>query len=153
MNLILVTHFSSDHFYIIILVQFEEVGHGAKAAMGQFVSTGMTALDFICFKIFMSLNHLLDSKGGASGYGKFHYGNSTESREITLKKAKTGISHLCNMLQLNSHCMDTAHNFFKMALSRNLTRGRKNALIYAACVYITCRTEGTSRNLTTTIIM
>lgn len=28
--------------FLIILVQFEEVGHGAKAAMGQFVSTGMT---------------------------------------------------------------------------------------------------------------
>lgn len=24
-------------------------------------------------------------------------------------------------------------------------RGRKNSHIYAACVYITCRTEGTSR--------
>lgn len=26
-------------------------------------------------------------------------------------------------------------------------RGRKNSHIYAACVYITCRTEGTSRKL------
>lgn len=34
-----------------------------------------------------------------------------------------------------------------MALSRQLTRGRRNTHIYAACVYITCRTEGTSRNL------
>lgn len=49
------------------------------------------------------------------------------------------------MLHLSNHCVDTAHNFFKMALSRNLTRGRKNTHIYAACVYITCRTEGTSR--------
>jgi hypothetical protein len=85
-----------------------------------------------------------DSKGGATGY-RFLHGVNTESREVTLRKAKLGISHLSNMLSLNNHCIETAHNFFKMALSRNLTRGRKNSHIYAACVYITCRTEGTSR--------
>lgn len=65
---------------------------------------------------------IVDSKGGASGYGKFHVGTSTESREVTLRKAKIGITHLCNLLVLNNHCIETAHNFFKMALTRNLTR-------------------------------
>jgi transcription factor IIIB subunit 2 len=51
------------------------------------------------------------------------------------------------MLKLNNHHIDTAHNFFKMALTRNLTRGRKNSHIYAACVYMTCRTEETSHLL------
>jgi transcription factor IIIB subunit 2 len=32
-----------------------------------------------------------------------------------------------------------------MALNRHLTRGRKQAHNHAACVYITCRTEGTAR--------
>lgn len=110
---------------IVSEVQFEENAVGNSSAVGQFVSA--------------------DSKGGATGYGKFHVGTSTESREVTLRKAKTGITHLCSNLHLSGHCIDTAHNFFKMALSRNLTRGRKNSHIYAACVYITCRTEGTSR--------
>lgn len=110
---------------IVSEVQFEENAVGNSSAVGQFVSA--------------------DSKGGATGYGKFHVGTSTESREVTLRKAKTGINHLCSILHLSNHCVDTAHNFFKMALSRNLTRGRKNSHIYAACVYITCRTEGTSR--------
>lgn len=110
---------------IVSEVQFEENAVGNSSAVGQFVSA--------------------DSKGGATGYGKFHVGTSTESREVTLRKAKTGINHLCGILHLSNHCVDTAHNFFKMALSRNLTRGRKNSHIYAACVYITCRTEGTSR--------
>lgn len=70
-----------------------------------------------------------------------------ESREVTLKKARNGITNLCNQLRLNQHCVDTACNFFKMALARNLTRGRRNSHIYAACVYITCRTEGTPRIL------
>ncbi|KAL1512486.1 hypothetical protein ABEB36_002070 [Hypothenemus hampei] len=34
-----------------------------------------------------------------------------------------------------------------MALSRNLTRGRKNTHIHAACVYLSCRTEGTAHLL------
>ncbi|KAG5673957.1 hypothetical protein PVAND_003953 [Polypedilum vanderplanki] len=111
---------------IVSEVQFEETTHGASSAVGQFVSS--------------------DSKGGATGY-RFLHGVTTESREVTLRKAKIGITHLSNILSLNNHCIETAHNFFKMALSRNLTRGRKNSHIYAACVYITCRTEGTSHLL------
>ncbi|XP_053682420.1 transcription factor IIIB 90 kDa subunit [Sabethes cyaneus] len=112
---------------IVSEVQFEENAHGASSAVGQFVAS--------------------DSKGGATAYGKFHVGTGTESREVTLRKARHGITHLCHQLHLNNHCIDTACNFFKMALIRHLTRGRKNTHIYAACVYITCRTEGTSHLL------
>ncbi|XP_062125993.1 transcription factor IIIB 90 kDa subunit [Drosophila sulfurigaster albostrigata] len=113
---------------IVSEVQFEEVGHGA-AAIGQFVSA--------------------ESSGGATnyGYGKFQVGSGTESREVTIKKAKKDITLLCQQLQLTQHYADTALNFFKMALSRHLTRGRKSTHIYAACVYMTCRTEGTSHLL------
>lgn len=110
---------------IVSEVQFEEVGHGQASAVGHFVSS--------------------DSKGGAVGYGKFQVGMGIESREVTLRKARLGITHLCHQLNLNNHCIETACNFFKMALMRHLTRGRKNTHTYAACVYITCRTEGTSR--------
>ncbi|XP_055376716.1 transcription factor IIIB 90 kDa subunit [Condylostylus longicornis] len=111
---------------IVSEIQFEEIGHGS-AAIGQFVSS--------------------DSAGGATGYGKFQVGSGTESREVTIKKAKIGITNLCQQLQLNNHFIETALNFFRMALNRHLTRGRKNSHIYAACVYITCRTEGTSHLL------
>jgi transcription factor IIIB subunit 2 len=66
---------------------------------------------------------------------------------MTLRKARNGITQLCNQLQLNQHCIDTACNFFKMALNRNLTKGRKNTHVHAACVYLTCRTEGTAHLL------
>ncbi|XP_064550211.1 transcription factor IIIB 90 kDa subunit [Drosophila montana] len=113
---------------IVSEVQFEEMGHGA-AAIGQFVSA--------------------ESSGGATnyGYGKFQVGSGTESREVTIKKAKRDITLLCQQLQLTQHYADTALNFFKMALHRHLTRGRKSTHIYAACVYMTCRTEGTSHLL------
>lgn len=110
---------------IVSEVQFEENAVGNSSAVGQFVSA--------------------DSKGGATGYGKFHVGTSTESREVTLKNAKRRIGDLCASMHLSNHLAETAHNFFKMALSRNLTRGRKSQNIDAACVYITCRTEGTAR--------
>lgn len=49
--------------------------------------------------------------------------------------------------RLNQHCIEIAFNFFKMALSRHLTRGRKTGNVVAACVYMTCRMEGTARIL------
>jgi hypothetical protein len=60
------------------------------------------------------------------------------------------ISHfnnICFNYRLNQHCIDTAFNFYKMALQRQLTRGRRNTHVVAACVYMTCRTEGTPRIL------
>ena len=38
-------------------------------------------------------------------------------------------------------------NPFESPPPRNLTRGRKSTHVIAACVYITCRTEGTSHML------
>ena len=38
-----------------------------------------------------------------------------------------------------------AVNFYSMALARGLTKGRKSAHVVAACIYITCRMEGTAR--------
>lgn len=60
---------------------------------------------------------------------------------------KRQIHHLGNQLQLNQHCLDTAFNFFKMAVSKHLTRGRKMTHVIAACLYLVCRTEGTPRIL------
>ncbi|MED6253612.1 transcription factor TFIIIB subunit brf1 [Ataeniobius toweri] len=48
---------------------------------------------------------------------------------------------------MNQHCLDTAFNFYKMALNKSLTRGRKSAHVMAACIYLVCRTEGTPHML------
>lgn len=113
---------------IVSEVQFEENAHGGSSALGQFVAS--------------------DSKGGARGFGgSFHAGLGKESREITLRNTKRAIVNLAQQLRLNQHCIDTAFNFYKMALQRQLTRGRKNTHVVAACVYMTCRTEGTPHML------
>ncbi|XP_036431213.1 BRF1 RNA polymerase III transcription initiation factor subunit a [Colossoma macropomum] len=70
-----------------------------------------------------------------------------ESRAQTLQNAKRNINHLGHQLQMNQHCLDTAFNFYKMALCKRLTRGRKSAHVVAACLYLVCRTEGTPHML------
>ncbi|XP_043276945.1 transcription factor IIIB 90 kDa subunit isoform X2 [Venturia canescens] len=112
---------------IVSETTFEETPSGNMMVLGQFVAN--------------------DSTGGATGFGAAYHVNGKESREITIQNAKKGITHLCLQLHLNQHCIDTSVNFYKMALSRHLTRGRKQAHNHAACVYITCRTEGTAHML------
>ncbi|XP_077477770.1 transcription factor IIIB 90 kDa subunit-like [Stigmatopora argus] len=113
---------------IVSEVEFVETGGGGSLAVGQFVS----------------------SEGGPKhpSFGEGHLANTgRESRAQTLYRAKQHISVLGHQLQLNQHCLDTAFNFYKMALSKHLTFGRKSAHIMAACIYLVCRTEGTPHML------
>ncbi|XP_076164118.1 brf RNA polymerase III subunit isoform X2 [Ptiloglossa arizonensis] len=112
---------------IVSETAFKETPSGNMMVLGQFVAN--------------------DSTGGATGFGAAYHVNGKESRGITLQNARKGITHLCMQLHLNQHCIDTSMNFYKMALNRHLTRGRRQAHNHAACVYITCRTEGTAHML------
>lgn len=109
---------------IVSEVQFVENSGGGSSAVGQFVS--------------------LDGAGKTPTLGGgFHVNLGKESRAQTLQNGRRHIHHLGSQLQLNQHCLDTAFNFFKMAVSKHLTRGRKMAHVIAACLYLVCRTEGT----------
>ncbi|XP_029453959.1 transcription factor IIIB 90 kDa subunit isoform X2 [Rhinatrema bivittatum] len=113
---------------IVSEVQFVESGGGGSAAVGQFVS--------------------LDCSGKTPSLGGgFHTSMGKESRAQTLQNGKRQIHNLGVQLQLNQHCLDTAFNFFKMAVSKHLTRGRKMSHVIAACLYLVCRTEGTPHML------
>ncbi|XP_066550982.1 transcription factor IIIB 90 kDa subunit [Amia ocellicauda] len=113
---------------IVSEVQFVENSGGGSSAVGQFVSSDVSG------------------KAPALGTG-FHTSLGKESRAQTLQNGKRQIHNLGNQLQLNQHCLDTAFNFFKMAVSKHLTRGRKMAHVIAACLYLVCRTEGTPHML------
>lgn len=113
---------------IVATVQFEERAAGAVSVLGQFVSS--------------------ESKGAPRGLGpNFQSGFHTESRELTLSKAKKKITQLAQILRVNQTCIDMAFNFFKMALNRQLTRGRRTENVIGACLYMTCRLEGTPHML------
>lgn len=88
-------------------------------------------------------------------------GGQRNSREITLRKAKDSIRHLCaqarsmfrltlclakerlltsKKLRLKEYHIDESYRFYKLALNHNFTRGRKAEQVYASCVYLSCRT-------------
>lgn len=113
-----------DESHIVSEIQFEETDHGSRA-VGQFLSSDSQAANFHNF-------------GSA-----FHHGMKQPSREMTQAKARRGIQVLSNSLHLNPQTLENACVYYNMALKRHFTRGRKNALIYAASVYIACRMEGT----------
>uniref|UniRef100_A0A6Q2XZN3 Transcription factor IIIB 90 kDa subunit n=1 Tax=Esox lucius TaxID=8010 RepID=A0A6Q2XZN3_ESOLU len=107
---------------IVSEVQFMETGGGGSSAVGQFVA----------------------GDGGNPTFGEgFYTGVGRESRAQTLQNGRRQINTLGHQLQLNQHCLDTAFNFYKMAMCKNLTRGRKVVHVLAACLYLVCRTEGT----------
>ncbi|XP_074540742.1 transcription factor IIIB 90 kDa subunit-like isoform X2 [Halichoeres trimaculatus] len=113
---------------IVSEVQFVEGSGGVSSAVGQFVSADGPA------------------KAPLLGSG-FHTSVGKESRAQTLQGGKRQIQQLGSQLQLNQHCLDTAFNFFKMVVSKHLTRGRKTEHVIAACLYLVCRTEGTPHML------
>ncbi|KAE8289441.1 Transcription factor IIIB 90 kDa subunit [Larimichthys crocea] len=113
---------------IVSEVEFVESGGGGSLAVGQFISS--------------------ESGGTAPTFGDGHFtGVGRESRAQTLSRAKQSINTLGHQLQMNKHCLDTAFNFYKMALCKHLTRGRKSSHVVAACLYMVCRTEGTPHML------
>ena len=135
---------------IVSDIQFEENAHGGTSAIGTFVSAETKGGGFSGSSV---------GGGGIGGYGGIGRGSSgigshlhsaglgRESREITLRNARKKIEALAHQLSLRRDRIDMAFHFFKLALARHLTRGRKSTHVIAACVYITCRTEGTSHML------
>ncbi|XP_067335496.1 BRF1 RNA polymerase III transcription initiation factor subunit a isoform X2 [Channa argus] len=113
---------------IVSEVEFVETGGGGSLAVGQFVSADAGA------------KHPSFGDAHLSGMGK-------ESRAQTLQRAKQYINTLGHQLQMNQHCLDTAFNFYRLALTRHLTRGRRSSHVIAACLYMVCRTEGTPHML------
>ncbi|XP_031570218.1 transcription factor IIIB 90 kDa subunit-like [Actinia tenebrosa] len=113
---------------IVSEVQFQENSIGGTSAIGQFVS----------------------SEGNKAGIGigsGFRHGLGQESRAVTLENGRKRINALGHQLQMNQHCIDTAFNFYKLAVNKRLTRGRRTSHVVAACLYLVCRTEKTPHML------
>merc|ERR1711962_77138 len=122
---------------IVSDIQFEENAHGGSSAIGTFVSSESKGGGTFSF----------GGGGGGRGFGNFQGGLVRESREITLKNVRRKIEALAHQLSLRRDRIDMAFHFFKLALNKHLTRGRKSSHVIAACVYITCRTESTPHRL------
>ncbi|XP_071151346.1 transcription factor IIIB 90 kDa subunit-like [Mytilus edulis] len=114
---------------IVSEIQFEDNAGGGSSVIGQFVSSD-------------------GSKPHSLGIN-FPHGIKRESRTVTYENGRRSIQQVGSQLRLNQHCIDTAFNFFKMAVNKRLTRGRKTTHVIAACLYLVCRTEGTPHILDT----
>ncbi|KAK5967498.1 hypothetical protein GCK32_004904 [Trichostrongylus colubriformis] len=107
--------------------QFQErAGGSGHTLVGQFVSL---------------------ERGQAQARAASHGLVSQESREVTFARGRKLIEEIASQLRINQHCIDTSYNFFKMSVSRNLTRGRVRSHVVAACLYMTCRLENTAHLL------
>nr|XP_054759610.1 transcription factor IIIB 90 kDa subunit-like [Lytechinus pictus] len=113
--------------FIVSEVGFAENTLGGTSVIGQFVSSEGDK------------THTLGNN--------FRHGFGKESRTVTLQQGKRNIQHMGGQLKLNQHRNDMAYNFFKMAVQKKLTRGRKTMHIVAACLYLVCRLEGTPHML------
>ncbi|CAB0040482.1 unnamed protein product [Trichogramma brassicae] len=106
---------------IVSEVTFDEGPSGNMIASGTFVSN--------------------DSTGAASS---FHAGvrlGGKESKEITIQNAKRGITQICLQLKQKQNVIDRALAYYKQFLNLKLTRGRKQELNHAACIYMALRHE------------
>ncbi|CAL4925838.1 unnamed protein product [Urochloa decumbens] len=63
------------------------------------------------------------------------------SRERTIEKGRDEISQIVNGLHVGGgeSIISKAHGFYKLALDRNFTKGRRTTHVAAACLYIACR--------------
>ncbi|CAJ1919373.1 unnamed protein product [Sphenostylis stenocarpa] len=92
-------------------------------------------LDYLRFK------SLIASMSKLSGnYVRTVQSEFSESRQRTLDRAYDEIKYLSFGLGVNDeHMADQALTFYKIALERNFTRGRRSEQVHAACLYIAFR--------------
>ena len=64
---------------------------------------------------------------------------------IVLFKGRHQIQTMGGQLKMNSHCLDSAFMFYKMAVSKRFTSGRRTTYVIGACLYLVSRTEKTPR--------
>lgn len=90
---------------------------------------------------------ILDSIWTSNVFRYWWHFNVSKNRDFcsTLSLGKRRINSVGHQLQMNQHCIDTAYNFYKLAVNKHLTRGRRTNHVVAACLYLVCRTEKTPR--------
>lgn len=72
---------------------------------------------------------------------------SLESREQTIQNGKRRIKNVALSLRIPDHVSESAHQWFKLALTNNFVQGRRSQNVIAACLYIACRKHHTHHML------
>lgn len=71
------------------------------------------------------------------------FGLQIDSHEKTVNKGKQEINQIADRLAMKPRedITTSAHRLYKIAVSRNFTRGRRTAQVAGACLYVVCRQE------------
>lgn len=108
---------------IVSEVTFAENAAGAATVQGSYISNDQSHANF--------------------GNGR----GSLESREQTIQNGKRRIRNVAISLGIPDHISDSAHQWFKLALTNNFIQGRRSQNVIAACLYIACRKHETHHML------
>ncbi|OWM73163.1 hypothetical protein CDL15_Pgr001277 [Punica granatum] len=103
-----------------------------------------------CGKVLEDYNFSVEPTFVKDGAGQSHLSGNfvrtiqsdySASRERTLDNAYEDMKNLCYGLGMDQPegILKAASAFYRMALEKNFTRGRRSELVQAACVYIACR--------------
>lgn len=82
--------------------------------------------------------------GAGAGYG---HGYGRESREVTLANGRKRIAEVAAQLHMNTHHVEQAQQYYKLAVTHNFIQGRRTQLVVASCLYIVCRLDKTPHML------
>ncbi|KAJ9476692.1 Transcription factor IIIB 70 kDa subunit [Pseudozyma hubeiensis] len=121
-----------------------DITFGENSAGGAVVQGSMIAAD--------------QARARVSGPGGFRGGYVSDSRDMTISNARTGINNMASALRIPSHVADRALRFFTLALDggasaatgdepKNYVLGRKSEYTVASCLYVACRMEKTTHML------
>eukprot|EP00111_Clytia_hemisphaerica_P024927 TCONS_00073442-protein len=109
---------------IVNEVEFQENSAGNASVIGQFVS----------------------AEGHHSRAG-YKYSLGRDHRQVILDNGKRLINQLGSNLKMTNHCLESAFMFYKMAVSKRFTSGRRTIHVIGACLYLVSRTEKTPHML------
>ncbi|CAK9297116.1 unnamed protein product [Gordionus sp. m RMFG-2023] len=144
---------------IVSEIGFQEDNHGGISAIGTFINedgiihTSSRSRNSNSFATAL-LNPSSMSADNAHGNdannqtsAKPNFVSLSGSTQHTLTRARSDLTRLAARLKINSTCLETALNFYKLALFKGFMRGRRQAMIYGALLYLVCRLENTSHLL------
>ena len=91
-----------------------------------------------------------DSDGTSQVVGQFVPASGagpmcSESRQNTIDAGRRRIAQLAGYLRISPALVEAAQRNFHLAVQNDFVRGRKTQNVAAACLYIVCRREKTSR--------
>ena len=114
---------------------FSKESDGTSSIVGQFVPASGV------------LRTASRGPGGSSFASVVSGSYCSESREATIENGRRRIVQLAGALRAPQHAVDAAHRFFMLAVQHDFVKGRKVQYVAAACLYVVCRREKTSRLL------